>query len=226
MCFNPTADTSTLNGSSLKQLGKFTYLGSSVLSIETDINTWLAKAWIALDRLSVIWKSVLTDKIKRCFFKAAIVSILLYGCTTWTLTKRTEKKLPTKQQIYDHLPPIMKAIQIRRTRHAGYFWRSMEELISDELLWTPSHRRAKTGRSARTNIRQLCADTACSPEDLPEAMDDREGWRERVRDIRTDGVTWWWWWRIRGQVKWKIGSLLQRIASMVDLTCVSMKKLV
>ena len=24
------------------------------------------------------------------------------------------------------------------------------------------------------------ADTGCSPEDLPKAMDDREGWRERV----------------------------------------------
>ena len=25
-------------------------------------------------------------------------------------------------------------------------------------------------------------------------MDDREGWRERVRDIRADGAMWWWWW--------------------------------
>ena len=38
---------------------------------------------------------------------------------------------------------------------------------------------------------QLCADTECSLEDLPEAMDDREGWRERVRDIRADGAIWW-----------------------------------
>ena len=38
------------------------------------------------------------------------------------------------------------------------------------------------------------ADTECNPEDLPEAMGDREGWRERIRDIHDDGVTWWWWW--------------------------------
>ena len=125
MCFNQTGNISTLNGSSLKGVNKFTYLGSSVSSTETDIDTRLAKAWTAFDRLSVIWKSDLTDKIKRSFFKAAIVSILLYGCTTWTLTKRMEKKLdsnytrmlrailnkswrqhPTKQQLYDHLPPI------------------------------------------------------------------------------------------------------------------------
>ena len=37
--------------------------------------------------------SDLTDKMKRSFFQAAVVSILLYGCTTWTLTKRLEKKL-------------------------------------------------------------------------------------------------------------------------------------
>ena len=45
------------------------------------------------NRLSIIWKSDLTDKMKRSFFQAAVTSILLYGCTTWTLTKRLEKKL-------------------------------------------------------------------------------------------------------------------------------------
>ena len=58
------------------------------------------------------------------------------------------------------------------------------ELMSDILLWTPSHGRAKAERSARTYIKQLCVDTGCSLEDLPEAMNDREGWRERVKDIR------------------------------------------
>ena len=146
--------------------------------------------------------------MKRSFFQAEIVSILLYGCTTWTLTKRLEKRLdgnntrmlrailnkswrqhPTKQQIYGHLPPITKTIQIRRTRHAGHCWRGRDELISDVLQWTPSHGRRKAGRPARTYIQQLCEDTGCSPEDLPKAMNDREGWRERVRDIRADGVT-------------------------------------
>ena len=76
--------------------------------------------------------------MKHRFFQVAIVLILLYGCTTWTLAKRLEKSLdgnytrmlqailnrswgqhPTKQQMYSHLPPIMKTIQIRRTRLAG-----------------------------------------------------------------------------------------------------------
>ena len=154
--------------------------------------------------------------MKRSFFQAAVTSILLYGCTTWTLTKRLEKKLdgnytrmlrailnktwqqhPTRHQLYGHLPPITKTIQVRRTRHAGHCWRSREELIRDVLLWIPTHGRAKAGRPARTYIQQLCEDTGCCPEDLPRAMNDREEWRERVRDIRATSKIWWWWWMER-----------------------------
>ena len=154
--------------------------------------------------------SNLTDKMKYIFFQAAVMPIPLYEWTTWTLTKRMEKKLDgnytkmlpailnkpwrqhsTKQQLYGHLPPISKTIKIRRIKHVGHCWRSREELISDVLLWTPSHGRAKAGRPVWAYIQQLCADTGCSSEDLPEAMDDREKWRERVRDIRADGMTWW-----------------------------------
>ena len=213
MCYNQTGDISTLDRTSLKLVDKFTYLGSSVSSTEKDIDTRLTKAWTAIDRLSIIWKSDLTDKMKRSFFQAAVVSILLYGCTTWTLTKRLKKKLdgnytrmlrailskswrqhPTRHQLYGHLPPITKTIQVRRTRHAGHCWRSKDEFISDVLLWTPTYSQEKAGRSAWTYIQQLCEDTGCSPEDLPKAINDREKWWERVWDIRANGTTWWWWW--------------------------------
>ena len=214
MCNNQTGDISTLEGTSLKLVDKFTYLGSSVSSTEKDNDTRLTKAWPAIDRLSIIWKSDLTDKMKRSFFQAAVVSILLYGCTTWTLTKRLEKKLdgnytrmlrailnkssrqhPTRHQLYGHLPPITKTIQVRRTRHAGHGWRSKDEHISDVLLWTLAYGQAKAGRPARTYIQQLCEDTGSSPEVLPDVMNDREKWRERVKDIRANGTTWWWWWK-------------------------------
>ena len=136
----------------------------------------------------------LTDKMKCSFFQAAIMLILLYGCTTWRLIKRLEKKLdsnytrmlqailnrsrrqhPIKQQLYGHLPPITTTIQVRQTRHAGHCWRSKDKLISDVLQWTPSRAQAKAGRPARTYIQQLCEDTGCRPEDLPDAINDREG---------------------------------------------------
>ena len=118
------------------------------------------------------------------------------------LTKRLEKKLdgnytrmlrailnkswrqhPARHQLYDHMPPITKTIQARRTRHAGHCWINRDELISDVLLWTPSNDRAKAGRPAHTYIGLLCEDTGCRPEDLPEAMNDREKWRERESGI-------------------------------------------
>ena len=71
---------------------------------------------------------------------------------------------------------------------------SWSKLLSDVLLWTLSYGQAKAGRPARTYIQQLCEDTGCNWEDLPEAMNDREKWREMVRDIRAGGTTWWWWW--------------------------------
>ena len=142
--------------------------------------------------------------MKRSFFQAAVVLIPLYRCTTWTLTKKLDgnytrmlrailnkswRQHPTKHQLYGHLPPITKTIKIRRTKHVGHCCRSRDELISDVLLWTPSYERAKAGRLARTYIEQLCGDTGCSPEHLPEAMNDREGCRERVRNIRADSTT-------------------------------------
>ena len=148
--------------------------------IETllPFDTWLTKAWTTFDRLSIIWKSDLTDEMKRSFFQAAVVSILLYGCTIWTLTKRLKKKLDgsytrmlrailnkswrqhhTIHQLYGYLPPITKTIQVRRTRHAGNCWRSKDELISDVLLWTPAYGQDKAGRPPRTYIQLLCEDT-------------------------------------------------------------------
>ena len=125
-----------------------------------------------------------------------IISHMPGRCTTWTLTKRLKKlggnytrmlqailkkswwQHPTKHQLYGHLPPITKTIQVRQTRHAGHCWRSKDELISDVFLWTPTYGQAKAERPARTYIQQLCEDMGCSPEDLPEVMNNREKWWE------------------------------------------------
>ena len=155
MCFNQTGDISTLNSSSLKLVNKLTYQGSNILSTEADISTRLAKAWTAINSLLVIWMSALTDKMKHSFFQGTVMSILLY---TWTLTKCMAKNFDgsytrvlrailnkswgqhlTKQPLYGHLPSITKTIQVRRTRHAEHNWRSRDKLISDVLLYTPTH---------------------------------------------------------------------------------------
>ena len=127
MCYNQTGGFSTLDRTPLKLGDKFTYLWTRVSSTEKNIDTRLNKAWTGITRLSIIWKSDLTDKMKRSFFQAAVVLILLDGCSTWTLTKRLEKKLdgnhtrmlrailnkswrqhPTRHQLYGPLPPSWK----------------------------------------------------------------------------------------------------------------------
>ena len=136
----------TLSGKPSKLVDKFLYLGSNISSSESDVNICLVKAWTAFDRLSITWKSDLSNKIKQDFSQAVAVSILIYGCTTWTLRKCMEKKLdgnytrmlcvvlnkswkqhPTKQQPYSHLPPIPLTTQVRQTRHAEHCWRSKDE---------------------------------------------------------------------------------------------------
>ena len=137
---------------------------------------------VAVERISSNW---MFDRCLKLNQPRIIISIFL-GCTTWTLTKRLEKKLDgnytrilrailtkfrrqyaTRHRLYSHLPPVTKTIQVRRSRYTGHCWRGKDELISDVLLWTPTYGKAKAGRPARTYIHQVCEDTGCSPEDLP-----------------------------------------------------------
>ena len=115
---------------------------------------------------------------------------------------------PTRRQLYGHLPPITKTIQVRWARHAGHCWKSKDELVSDVLLWTSTYGQAKAGQPARTYMQQLCEDTGCNLEDLPEAINDGEKWRERVRDICAGGTTWWWW--LWNRIEPKIDNILRK----------------
>ena len=128
------------------------------------------------------------------------MSILLYGCTTWTLTYGKKKLNSTSniEQVLEAVPHKAVAVRPPITHHENYpldepdVRTLLDELISDILLRTPSHWQAKAGRPDRTYIQHVCADTGCSPEDKPGAMDDRDGWWEGVREIRAGDATWWW----------------------------------
>ena len=150
------------------------------------------KALAVIDWLSILWKSNVSDKIKRNFFQVAVGSILQYECTTWTLTKRIDKKLDgnctimprailnaswmqhsTKENLYGHLASISKIIQIKPTRHTEDCWRNKDKLKSDVLQWTPSHGPASVEQPTKTYLQQLSTDTRFTLEDMPEAINDR-----------------------------------------------------
>ena len=169
-------------------MNQFEYLGSNISFTESDVNICLMKAWSASDRLSIVWKSDLSNKIKLVFTQAVAVSILLYGCTICTLAKRIEKKLgqnytrmlhavfnkywkqhPIKQQLYCHLPLISQTIQIKQMICWALLekqgWTHQWHSLMDSCSWTCQC--CPTSK----NLHQLCTDTKCSREDQPEVMD-------------------------------------------------------
>ena len=144
----------SLDDQIIQEVLDFVFLGSNVQSSEKDMTIRITKAWAALNKLTSIWKSNLPDDLKRSFFRAVVESVLLYGSTTWTLTKAMEnrldgtytrmlravlnihwKKHPTLNQLYDKLPRISQVLRGRRLQLAGHSWRSKNELVSDVLLW-------------------------------------------------------------------------------------------
>ena len=101
MSFNQEGDISTLNGSSLKLVYKFIYPGSSFSCTGSDVNTNLEKVWTLIKHIEKRLDGNCTRMLRAILNKS------------W-------KQHPTKQQLYCHLPPISKTIQIRWTRHAGH----------------------------------------------------------------------------------------------------------
>ena len=151
-------DIRSMIGNLIKTVESFIYLGGEVSSAEKDLNIRIAKAWSALDKIQTIWKSSLSDNLKRQFFRAVVESILLYGAETWTLSKRLENSLdgtytrmlrsvlnkswrqhPTKKELYGNIPTISSLVRERRIRFAGHCYRSSSELASKLILWKPRH---------------------------------------------------------------------------------------
>ena len=140
-----------------------------------DKFVWSAFSWI----FHSMCPSLIGSKYEYKFYINEILILFFSGISLYTCS----------ESIYLKLRKCISYI----SSSVLHVW-SRDELIRDVLLWTPTHGRAKAGRPARTYIQQLCEDTGCCPEDLPRAMNDREEWRERVRDIRATSALWWWWW--------------------------------
>ena len=129
MCFNQTGDISILDGSSLKLVDKFPNLGSSVSSSKKDIDTRLTKAWTAIDKLSIIWKSDLTNKMKRSFFQAAVVSIVPIWMHYLDANKTTGEKARRQllknaasniEKVLEATPHKAPSIQTPTSHHENY----------------------------------------------------------------------------------------------------------
>ena len=83
------------------------YFGSSISSTESDINIRLAKAWTASNRLSIIWKSDLSDKIKRNFFQVSTTVRMHPVDADYTYREKDRRKL--KKNAKSHIKQILGA---------------------------------------------------------------------------------------------------------------------
>ena len=109
MCFKREVGISALSSKPLKLTS--TYLGNRSSSTKRDVDIRIVKVWTDICRLSIIWKSNLFDKIKWDFFQVVAVSKLVYGCSTWTLTKYIETKpgLQLRKNAKSYLEQLLEA---------------------------------------------------------------------------------------------------------------------
>ena len=197
---------STVGGCEVKQAltesgdQDFKYLGSWC-DKSRDMQTRKALAWKALNKMDKIWKSELAKSLKLRYFRAAVETILLFGCATWTLTKAEEKSLDgtytrmlrkvfnidghiniTNKELYGGLSIISATIKRRRLQLAGHTYRDKTSPAHLTVTWDPHHGQASRGRPATSFVDSLLRDTGlATTAELETCMADRAQWREIIR---------------------------------------------
>jgi hypothetical protein len=138
-------------------------------------------------------------------FKTIIEPILLYGSETWTLTAKQQKRVdstytrllmrvkniswkrhPTKQQIYNKLPPVSQIIRRRRVQFAGHCFRASNEMASKFVLWKPKSIGRKGCKLTYPDV--IASDTGIDLNDLGKAMGDRNVWSSLVKSVISTDV--------------------------------------
>ena len=208
MNFNQDEDNTiinTINGDNIKTVENFKYLGAWMKSTESDIKIRKALAWSACHKLRTIWSSTLKKSIKIRLFVSTVESVLLYGSSTWTVTKKLEKQIDgvytrmlrmaqnvswkehmTNEELYGSLPKVSEKIRKSRLRIAGHCIRHSEEEAAKVVLWEPRTGRIGRGRRPINYIDILKNDTGLEEtNDLKAVMEDRELWKGIVTSART-----------------------------------------
>ena len=147
MCFKQNKSVYTFNGKYLELIHQFIYLDSNISSTESDVNVRVGKTQTTIASYRSYRNFYFSYEIKLGFFYTVVPPEILQRCTTWTLTKRLEKKLNgsctiifvcCSQEILKAAPHKKAAaraiIRHLTTRHTGYYSKSRDEPRSDVLL--------------------------------------------------------------------------------------------
>jgi hypothetical protein len=198
-----------INGEDIQWVDNFKYLGSMVLSSNTDIKVRKGLAWKAFWKLRNIWKSTtIPTKLKINIFKASCISILLYGSESWIITKTLEKSLNSfatscyriilnikrldkisNNTIYENVKqePLVQTIQRRQLRFIGHcLRRNSNEFTNMYALYTPKpgHGKRKRGRPRLKYVdyvaRLINNDDPPTIDEIRKAAADRKRWYDIV----------------------------------------------
>ena len=206
----------TIDDYELDVIEQFTYLGSTNLSLDTEIDKRIGKAATTLARLtSRVWTNPkLTMKTKMVVYSyACVVSTLMYGSETWTTYDRQEKRLNsfhlrsirrilgiswqdrvsnTEVLLRANLPSMFTLLRQRRLCWLGHVYRTEDGRIPKDILYgeLASGRRSKG--SPQLRYKDVCKrDTKAldiNTDSLEDLAADRMMWRSTLNQhLKTGG---------------------------------------
>ena len=201
---NNTPANITMNGETLEVVTSFKYLGAILTddgTSTTEVRTRIATATAAMARLSRVWKSNINFKTKFRLYKSLVVSILMYGCETWTLLADTERRLQAfetkclrrllgisyldrktndfvRSEVHKHVghqEPLLATIKRRKLAWFGHV--SRHNTLSKTILQGTVEGRRRRGRQKKNwqdNVKEW---TDLTFPDLLETAHDRSLWK-------------------------------------------------
>ena len=192
----PAALPPLLAGSgALESVSDFSYLGTKVGSLADELQTRIARAWHATDRLWRVWKSGIDIELKRRFFNTAITPILLHGGECWPLRVHDEEQLDgaftrllrkalnvswrahtPNVELYGDLLRPSQLLRQRRLRFAGHCSRRHGWPVARLLWWTPTDTHVRGGHSRMSFLARLKRDTGRKVAALKRLSQDRDSW--------------------------------------------------
>ena len=184
-------ENKAIDGLNPKRVEDFKYLGAWIDSSEKDLKIRKALSWITCHQMRNILKSTLSRKMKLRLMQTTVESVLLYGCETWTLTKTLLKQLDgtytrilrmilnvhssqkvTNEVLNGTIEKISTKIRLRFLKFAGHYLRRDDEVVSDLVLWEPTHGTRRRGRPSESYIRNLERETGIPASDYESSYDE------------------------------------------------------
>lgn len=207
----PTATPNIIkarDGTLLKEVSDYKYLGAWVASSMKDFKVRRALAWVAANKLKPIWTSSFSNKLKISLMTAVVESILLYGSETWTFTAELTSRVDgvytrllrfclnvswrdkwTNKKLYHGLPKVSEKIRTRRLKLAGHCVRhgvkedvdnASIEVAGSLVLWEPTQGKRNQGGQHLTYVDQLKRDTGLKDvSEIRSWMLERDTWRSQ-----------------------------------------------